>query len=64
MAFITFLGWHKVEYSDADEDSQMMPFLIIAIVRITFCFIRRIISLRSARTRKQKRVKENMSMAF
>jgi hypothetical protein len=36
----------------------------IAIVRITFRFIRRIISLRSARTRKQKLVKENMSMAF
>jgi hypothetical protein len=39
-------------------------FRIIAIVRITFRFSRRIISFRSARTRKQKRVKENMSMAF
>ena len=37
---------------------------IIAIVKITFRFIRWIISLRSERTRKQKRVKENMSMVF
>jgi uncharacterized DUF497 family protein len=53
------MGFHKIIGEAASYFAD-----VIAIVRITFRFIRRIISLRSARTRKQKRVKENMSMAF
>ncbi len=46
------------------DSSFLAAETLIAIVRITFRFSRRIISFRSARTRKQKRLKENRVMAF